>query len=783
MRSVIRFVLAIVLFSSPVVAGPVGTPDKTVSVGFFEAGEYPAHAALRYHYRRQLTGLMPDGYTVTFPPNGFKSASWNRDSSRVMAAELAADRSIDMVLAIGPWTVEDLLAAGFDRPIIAAFRFAPELEGLLDSTGRPIVPNLTVRVRTRKIETDLKLLTQLTKVRKLGVLIFPADTSAAPVIDSIASIGKREHFEVITAEGYDLEGTYAFFKAYNGLKDKVDALYVSPMWGCNDTKIRQFMNMAMRDRIDVLSSQGQDIVELGALVGGGGEDIRAAALYYVWKTIRIMQGDTPADLPVAFPEQPGWAVNEFAATVLGAAVDNDLWLSADVVEGPPGEEVERLSLLEAVDRALTQNPGYLARYDVLAAAAAAAGEAWSEYLPQIGLDAAAFHFDDNTVHNDNRYDNDRYRASLVLRQSLLSLETVRTIELASRHRDLARIDQQQAALDLELGVVIAYANYLQARYSLLIESAHRNRVEGCLQLARVEEKLDITDVADALRLEDQWLRATQSVAEAKLNLKIARILLNTLLGRPGETPFVLEESPFDQDRIYGVYSRLRQLSHNETEKRHLVDFLVSQLLATNPIIERDRAELALRQTRLARNMAGFTPQVGLQASFNLADEWSTTPWFEEEHATWSVGATLDLPLFLGGKRFKERRRLKAELSEQQYRRDNTYFETTARLEVQLERLLELILVRPLTARSAELATQYVDMIIDGYEIGQRPMADLIDGLNRDRDAHLEAIAIQFNYFEAVARLVNQVGWCLHESGRLPDDELLTHLQGLPDQGD
>ena len=82
-------------------------------VGFFEGGAYPAHAEFRSHFRDQLRAMTPPDIDLVYIPDGFKSAEWDRQKSRAMAAELAQNLEVDLVVALGPWTVEDLLAAGF----------------------------------------------------------------------------------------------------------------------------------------------------------------------------------------------------------------------------------------------------------------------------------------------------------------------------------------------------------------------------------------------------------------------------------------------------------------------------------------------------------------------------------------------------------------------------------------------------------------------------------------------------------------------------------------------
>ncbi len=143
-----RFITTLIgLAAASVIAASASAAQKTWHIGFLEAGPYPAHSELRKHFSEQLPGLLPDGCSAVTVPHGFKSGDWARESCRRLAAELKADTSIHMVVTTGPWAVEDLLAVGYDRPIVAMYRLDPVAEGLVDTSLRPIAPNLTVRVR------------------------------------------------------------------------------------------------------------------------------------------------------------------------------------------------------------------------------------------------------------------------------------------------------------------------------------------------------------------------------------------------------------------------------------------------------------------------------------------------------------------------------------------------------------------------------------------------------------------------------------------------------------
>ncbi len=280
-----------------------GADARTVRVGFFQAGEHIWQSGLRGALIEILPRLVPDSIQIEFSPDGFRSANWKPDSCRIMANDLAHMAQLDLIVTLGPWTVEDLIAAGYKKPIISMYRVDPRLEGLADTAGVPTVDNLTVQIPVKKIERDLTLLTQLLPVKRLGYLYFPAGKEAPQIKGVIDSIGKVLGFEAVTAEGVNAFGVFTFFKAYNALDHKIDALYLFPTWGLDAQRLRDLLGQTLGDKIPVFTYEGRMTIERGALASDAGNDLNAVAWYNAWKIVQIIMGKKPSSLPTLVPDE------------------------------------------------------------------------------------------------------------------------------------------------------------------------------------------------------------------------------------------------------------------------------------------------------------------------------------------------------------------------------------------------------------------------------------------------------------------------------------------------
>ncbi len=760
---------------------PVAAGAKTateVRIGFFEGGPYPFQDILRQQFRDQLTAMIPDGYEAVFTPEAYKNADWNPDSCKAMARELADMKDVDIVVTMGPWVVEDLLEAGFKKPIVAMFRFDPVSEGLVDSTGRPIAKNLTVRVDPHKIETDIWLLTQLMTVKKLGFLYFPTGPDSTGEMSYIVQLGKKYGFEVVTAEGYNNVGTYAFFKAYQRLaKEGLDAVYISPLWGFDATKTEQFFLMTNRDRVPVFSSEGPYHVFRGALASNSSPTMIGAARDAASKVVKIIQGATPADLPVVFASEPVLTVNEATARECNVDVPYDILMHADVIPAPPSEDALYYTLTEAVYQALAANPGYRAKFDALQAAVDGASRAWSEYMPHLSAYGSAGYVNDNTVNNSApELDNEQYRAGLVLRQKLFSMSTISAIQQAATAKETGQAALDSARLALEEAVAAAYYNYLKAGEVVDAYRAYRRWVDQQSELANARQQLDEGPAGETLRWKIEQMRATRQIIEAESNVRVAKALFNLLLSQPGETAIALDTSVAAADRLLNGYYRLQPIINSSPARDNTINYLVDVAVDSNPDLRRQETELTLAHQKLTANSRRYLPTIGFQASLDFVDRLADrSPTFSEKSPEWSLFATAELPIFAGMDRIRERNVLQSQLSEREYRREDARLTVYGCVRQAARLFLGRLTALPVAIEADKQSQEYVAIFSHEYAGGQGTTADMVDAMRIGLQSRLELIETRYDCLQSAAGLARAAGWSVREESVAPDEIVIRHI--------
>lgn len=736
--------------------------ERRSNLGYFEAGSYPVHSLLRSTFYDHLEQILPEGYHFTRIPQGFRSAEWKRDQCRTMAGELAKVDEIDLMIAMGPWVVHDLLAAGFSKPILAMHQFDPQAEGLVDSRGRPIVDNLTVHIDPGRMVGDLRVLSLLVDVKRLAFLYFPSADESDLVVKKVSDIGEKLGFEVVTAEGYDIFDAYAFFKSFKNLEGSFDAIYLPPLWGLEGSQVDDFLELVSDSRVPAFTSEGKSILDKGAFATNSYYSAISEARFQATKAVRIMQGESPADLPVMFRGGPGLAVNNATALKCGINLPMDVLSDFHVIEAPPPESAPFYTINDAVNRAVTQNPGFLSFYDAAEAAAQAARQAYSELLPHLYGAAGLSYVDNNYVHNyRDLISNEQYSASLNFEQTL-SMETIRSIEVATQQRRMAEMDLKQAQLDLELAVSLAYLNYLRASEILSVQVKNRSLIEHNLEMAWARNQTAGADTLDVIRLESERYQATLRVTEARSELKVARILLNRLFNMPGEAELVLDAAPFSESLFWDnegrIYPRLKDLP----SQRELQTALVARALTDHPAVGSSDLNVSIRRQLLSQNSARYYPKLGLRASLDYSDWLENEVGFEEQHTTWTISGFLRIPFLLGMDRPRERARLKAQLSEAEYLKDETGLHVMQAVQTELQGLIGATSNVTPAHQSRRQATQALEMVVVGYGSGDRTLLELLDAQSNVHRTETVAILARYNYFEAMARLVHAVGWTVHD---------------------
>jgi len=511
--------------------------NTQIRMAYFEGGKYPYHDRLKEEFHRQLEAILPDSLLAVFAPEGYRSAEWDRDKSKQMAGELIGVNTIDLVVAQGPWVVNDLLEAGFTKPIVGIHQFAPQFEGLLDKSGKPKAENLTFHYQKNKIESDLTALAKIVEPKRVGLIYYSSSNEADSVLAKAKAVGKKIGFEVVTATGENNKGTFAIFNAYGKLDKRIDALYVGPMWACDIQMINQFFYNTDHDRIPVMVSEDKFFVERGALLTNNASGLYSEARFSAFKAAQIIMGKKPNTLPVEFTSEPTIAINEKAATKERIQIEPRLYSEAYVVPSPPDEDVTVMTLSYAIARAMSFNPGDTAKRLAI------------ESAIREGEKAVKENFLKSAPESGNN-----------------SSELISVVKENLETWSLDEGDSKKIQLGLENAVTRVFLNYVEWQEILQNEYRIRELIDRNVEVCTARFKTEKSDAKDLRFWKTERSESINRAAGARNDLMAARIILNTLMNFPIDNELSVEGSRYSIESTQKLYAKLYQFVKNDSTK-------------------------------------------------------------------------------------------------------------------------------------------------------------------------------------------------------------------------
>ena len=175
-------------------------------------------------------------------------------------------------------------------------------------------------------------------------------------------------------------------------------------------------------------------------------------------------------------------------------------------------------------------------------------------------------------------------------------------------------------------------------------------------------------------------------------------------GELGKAGFGGKESAEEQ---YVLWQMLRTNARQTTAR----DYLVAQAIMVNPKLRRARQEIDIQGLRLSLNSARFFPSVSLTSAVQYSDRLRDyRPSFAERDFSWYAGVNLELPLFLGGDRRKERTQLKSELSSLEFSRDRAALDVMRAVNIETGNLISSLRESALLSEALGLQNPQVESV-------------------------------------------------------------------------
>ncbi len=437
-----------------------------------------------------------------------------------------------------------------------------------------------------------------------------------------------------------------------------------------------------------------------------------------------------------------------AAIIVGVFTNASNALAADKV----------LSLREALDYAMTENPEIRAEGKGLLAEGEEIGIARSFLLPKVNfeerfmrtnnptyafmakLNQRRFNqqdFEINSLNNPNAIND--FQTGLSFEQPLFAPKAIIGLHMAKREFSARANEFERKKEEVSFRVLRAYIGVQTAKEYVKVAEEGIEDAREHLRIAQARYEASLGLYADTLRAKVALTSAEEKLVLAEKNRDVAKRALGLMLG-------LIESIDVRDDRP-------------------AFDLNTIEYYFTMSLSRKDLKSLETRNTN-AENMlkmadAGYLPVIGIGGSYQLNDH--NKP-FGAEGDSWQMTAFLRWELFDGVKREHERKKAKYKIAETREYLDGFKKELSFHI-------YESYLGVEEAKKSLELAGSALESSEEGrrlvrvrYENSLSPIVDLLDAQMNLDSSRANVIERQGAYVTAIANLAFQSGTIVKELG-------------------
>ena len=750
--------------SAPALGAQQSASIPVARIAFIADATDPNAGEIRAMVRQELLALARNDFDVRFP-----------DELVVVVDPIGAPAALERLLAddeVAIVVTQGLVAAAtvagrrapWPKPVIAASVFDARLQGFPSTDdGTSGVANLTYIAPPPPgpVVRDLVKFRELASFARAAILVDEAAAAtladfAGPLLEAAAELG----IELVPVP---VGATAA--SGLDRLAADCDAVYLTPLTGMDAGEFERLAEALAARGLPSFSYSAAD-VERGIMASLGSIDPSRMARRIALDAYRILMGDDPDTLPVTLQPGEQLVVNMRTVRELGVAVPLGMLLEARRLFAIPDDVARNLTLKGAMEEALAANLALAMEDQVVLAGAEDVRLARAGLLPSlettvtaatISEDVAASSFGLQPQHNVD--------GGVTLRQVIYSQEALANLSAQKWLQTSREMNRAALELDVALEAAEAYLNVLRGKTLEEVQQDNLEATLAALRLARERERIGAAGPGERLRLQSELARRRADRIDAFAMRSAAEASLNQVLNRPIDEPFATPEADIEGQAL--LQGTLATTYLADLDRPNILsDFLVAAAERLAPEIQSLDAVIAAQERLLdSTRQAFYVPTVALQGnvSTNFLREGAGAslppglPVRERPDYPWTLGLSVNLPLFQGSSRAARRDRTAATLARLRLQRDLAAqgIERNVRIRLQFARAGLAVVGETRTA--ARTAQRSLALVTEAYSQG---LASVVDLLEAQTSALLSARGVTnaiYDYLVDLKRVERAVG--------------------------
>jgi outer membrane protein TolC len=731
-------------------AGPV------VRIGMVADGYWERDAELVALLKAEILNLTEGEFDVRFPEDKFIYADYTVEGVRTKLDQLLEDPDVDIVIAGGAIASYEAATRGpLPKPVVAPFVIDAEIQGMPMKDGGSGVKNLNYVALPAPVRTDLEAFLQVVSFRRMVVLLNKYYAEAfrdAP--DRVSEILDEFDLESTTIEvGKSADEALAQIPA------DAEAVYVVALTQLSSEEFDKLVAGLIDRRLPSFSEMGNYDVERGILAGLRVDIFPKILRRTALNIQRILLGEEPGSIPVAFASESQMTINMATARAIGV-FPNWSVITYAVLLNAQTEDIEReVNLRGVVHEALLANRDLTAEQYSVAAGAQQVNQSRSRLLPQVDLSAMGMTIDEDRAAASFGQQSEHSASGSAAASQIIYSDGAWADWSIQKHTQKSReAEYEQLRLDIVQDAGTAYLNVLRAKAFARIQRENLRRTEKNLDVARVREAVGVAGPAEVYRWESEIATGRKTLIDAGAQTQVAEIELNRLLHRPLEEQFLTEEEDVHDPALIGEEAWYYRFTRNMLAVSTLLDFLVEEGLENSPELKAIDAAIAANERALKYTGRRFwLPDLGFQGeigrTFWKDGEGSGASVLGVDDTDWSIAVGLTFPLIEGGDKLASRGRAARELDQLRIQRESVVERVAQRIRSTFIVASASYAGMEQTTLAAEAADKSLEVVSDAYSRGAVSILDLLDAQNAALVADLAAADAVYSFL--VDRLASE----------------------------
>lgn len=278
---------------------------------------------------------------LEFPPDGFYTSNWEDDARAKtrdkVLSRLADAKDIDLMIAMGTWSGQDLANDRNSVPTLVFSSTDPMAAGIVKSIGDSGRDNINARMDPTIHERQLRLFHDIIGFKKLGVAyedsVAGKSYAALPAIEKVAA---ERGFTVVPCHTLastpnTAEAEESVVRCARQLAPQIDAMYLTIQKGLTPRSLPKVMAELNAKKIPTFSQNGSNEVRHGALLSLAQAEFKYVGRFHAETMARIFNGAKPRALPQVFEDPPKIAINLQEALIIAYDPPVDIIAAADEI--------------------------------------------------------------------------------------------------------------------------------------------------------------------------------------------------------------------------------------------------------------------------------------------------------------------------------------------------------------------------------------------------------------------------------------------------------------------